>query len=654
LNIISKKLKMPLNKVISGLLFFITSIWLNPGLRAQSILEIWEIQGVGAVSLYTGQWVESRDNIVVATKYDGFFLQTPMDRSDQDPRTSDGIFVYTGGHPEVQVGDRVDIRGFIGEQNTLTQFESGSDISILSSGGDLPPPVLLDANFPDSFPSDPPALEQVEGMRVRFEGIASGPTNLFGEFAATATGRRAFREPGILYPGLPGLPVWDGNPEIFWVDPDGAGAPDNRLITPNTTFAATGVMTFQFEKYTLFPELYTLRAAPPGQQVRERRAGEFTVGSLNAFLLLKSEPGYQRKLNKLAKYIVGFMGAPDILALQEVESPEVLTDLIAQIRQEDNALSYTSHFESGPEYVNVSYLTSSRIVVESVEQLGRFERASVGGLLHNRPPLCLNARLGNDGPGLQLLNVHIRSRLGIEEADSAFVRRKRYEQALSIARMVQERQGNNLMVLGDFNAYPFTDGYVDVVNQIAGLPAGEALFPHQEIVNPPLRNLTAEMDSAQRYSYIRDGNAQLLDHCLAGEMAGLRIEGLQFSRGNADAPFLQRETEETALGSSDHDGFVVFLQTDRSVAAPPALSLPGVDVQYTNPMRAGATISVENTGGKSIEMCLFSSGGVPLQEWEVMEQSRQRYALPENLAPGAYLLIFRDEGRQASYKLVIF
>ena len=62
-------------------------------------LEIWEIQGDGPATPYDGQVVISRDNVVTALAADGFFMQTPPDRSDGNVDTSDGVFVYTGAAP---------------------------------------------------------------------------------------------------------------------------------------------------------------------------------------------------------------------------------------------------------------------------------------------------------------------------------------------------------------------------------------------------------------------------------------------------------------------------------------------------------------------------------------------------------------------------
>ena len=63
--------------------------------------------------------------MVTALGTNGFFIQTPTDRSDGDVDTSDGIFVFTGGAPSVSVGDLVDVTGNVDEFFGLTEL-SGS------------------------------------------------------------------------------------------------------------------------------------------------------------------------------------------------------------------------------------------------------------------------------------------------------------------------------------------------------------------------------------------------------------------------------------------------------------------------------------------------------------------------------------------------
>ena len=59
------------------------------------------------------------------------------------------------------------------------------------------------------------------------------------------------------------------------------------------------------------------------------------------------------------------------------------------------------------------------------------------------------------------------------------------------------------------------------------------------------------------------GSVQVLDHGLLNEPALTWCGGLVYGRGNADAPAELRNNGTGPVGSSDHDGFVVRLFTDR-------------------------------------------------------------------------------------------
>ena len=104
------------------------------------------------------------------------------------------------------------------------------------------------------------------------------------EVFVTAASSRTFREPGIESPGLPDLPVWDGNPEVFELDPDKLGLP-NQIIPAGSSFKATGVIGFEFGDYELWPSYLAVTEAPLPRPVRHRRWFETTVGSLNLFRL---------------------------------------------------------------------------------------------------------------------------------------------------------------------------------------------------------------------------------------------------------------------------------------------------------------------------------------------------------------------------------
>jgi hypothetical protein len=210
--------------------------------------------------------------------------------------------------------------------------------------------------------------------------------------------------------------------------------------------------------------------------------------------------------------------------------------------------------------------------VESVEQFGKDDLFDFGGSsapLNDRPPLVLRAAYIGNGAEfpITVINAHQRSLSGIEGNDGARVREKRHQQALRLSQFIDTLQdtepGVRLIVLGDFNAFEFSDGYVDVMGQITGNldPAG-ALLAATDEVSADLVNHTLNLPAAERYSFVFDGTAQSLDHALTSQRLDPWLRGVQHSRGNADAPEAFASDPSTPLRTSDHDGTVVFLTVD--------------------------------------------------------------------------------------------
>lgn len=562
--------------------------------------EIYEIQGDGAASPFVGQLIRSVDNVVTAVSPNGFFMQTPASRSDGNVDTSDGIFVFTGGAPAVSVGDQVDVTARVQEFFDFTEFGGDPVVQVDGSGLALPPPVVFDATVPSPDPAAPScALEYecYEGMLVSVaDGTVTGPNQHFGsdpvaEVHVTAAAARAFREPGVEFPGLasePAIPVWDGNPEVFELDPDKLGLP-NDIIPAGSRFSAVGVIGFEFGGYELWPASLSVEPLPIPRPVRAPAAGEFTVGSLNLFRLFDDvndapdtntlgEPRddevvpteeYATRRAKFAAYILDVLGAPDILAVQEAEKLGVLEDLAADIEAADPGVRYTAYLEEGNDIgtIDVGFLVRDTVAVDAVTQLGRDEIFDFDmSPLHDRPPLLLEARIaaGEDYP-ISVMVVHNRSLGGIE--DSHRVRLKRLTQAQSIAARVQAMQDANpelrLAIVGDFNAFEFTDGFVDAVGQIAGsFDPEQNLLSGPDLVLPDLLNQVLSIDQDERYSFVFDGSAQVLDHALTSSALDASVRGFEYGRGNADAAEVLVEVASTPVRASDHDGLVLFITTD--------------------------------------------------------------------------------------------
>ncbi|MCP3979617.1 MAG: hypothetical protein GY716_09845, partial [bacterium] len=504
----------------------------------------------------------------------------------------------------VAVGDQVDVTAEVDEFFDTTELTSSPIVSVDSSGNALPAATVFDATRPSTDPLAPSCaieFECYEGMLVSITGgsVCTGNQTFGSDPIAEvfiSAGSRCFRETGVEFPGLsmPPIPTWDGNPETFELDPDRLGLP-NETLAGGSTFDATGVLGFEFSDWELWPTSLSITAATIPRAVPPRRdIIEFTVGSLNLFRLFNDvddpEPDddgsvvstaeYQRRLGKLSLYIRDVLDSPDVLAIQEVERLSVLQDLAAQISTDGGPL-YSAELVEGNDVggIDVGYLVGEFVTVTQVTQLGADELLTFdGSLLHDRPPLLLEAeyfrtlppfgdrtsRGGIDFPFAVMCN-HMRSLNGIDDPDGR-TRQKRLEQAQSIAQKAQDFQAANptvpLIVIGDLNAFEFTDGYVDVVGQIAGdFDPAMNLLSGPDLVDPNLVIWARYVPQNERYSYIFEGNAQVLDHALTSTVAGDFVSRFVYGRGNADAARDLENQEGTALRSSDHDGLVLYLST---------------------------------------------------------------------------------------------
>ena len=592
-------------------------------------LEIAEIQGEGARSPFApatgnapGQVVTTRDNIVTAVASNGFFIQTPDDRPSATlPLASRGLFVFTASVPAVQVGDRVDVTGAVVEFFDFTQISQPDNVSVLASSAALPQALELDAATPSPDPQNLSCgdtnFECFEGMRVRVaNGLVTAPSQSFGtdpvaEAWISTDGARILRGPGEAFPGVngcPSCPVWSGAPEIFEIDPDRFGLLSDPLAA-GTRFTAEGVIGFSFGDYALWPTALQLLSSPTlPRPISAPEPQLLSIGSLNALNLFDDELGparpievcsggreaidrevltpaeYAIKLNKLAVYIIEGLRTPDVLAMQEVESVQTLLDLAGEIDLL-SGVQYSAWLEPSNDVGNINngYLVNeARVAVDSVTQLAGDECLSLDNSpLHDRAPLLLRGRFiaeGNNSP-FAVFNNHLRSLGGI--ATSSRTRLKRHEQAQSTASLIQTLQTAEpdlaILAVGDFNAFQFSDGFVDPLNQIRGLadPAQNLVslenaanpdFDDSNLTDPPLRLALNRLLEAERYSFIFRGVSQVLDHALLDRSAWAFFESLEYARGNADVWTGFESDIDTAARASDHDGFVVRLDPDRLFA----------------------------------------------------------------------------------------
>jgi len=564
-----------------------------------ALAEIFQIQGSGAASSFADQIVTTNDNIVTALAPNGFFIQTPGSRDDNNALTSNGIFVFTGTPrpANIAVGDQVDVTGTVVEFFGLTQFtNTGLVINRDSGGNALPPAVSFGATLPSpvitasscTANADPEIanFECFEGMRVVVPaGIAQAGNQFFAtdrlaEIWAKAGTDRARREPGVPFPGFNGLPasvpLYDGNPELFEVDVDRLGLP-NLAINGGTRFSAEGVIGYEFNDYELWPTRFDVtEAVTLPRPVSVTPVTQISLGTLNLLRLfnpatddnnvtlctgstpptatytaVSTPEEYNRRLSEFASYILTVMRTPELLAVQEIENLAVLTDLADRIRLLSGGdVSYSPYLVEGNDVggIDSGWLVRDGIQATiTAEQVGKNEIQSgttPPSCLHDRPPLKLTIDAGAVGRFV-IFNNHLRSLSGVgdcNQTEPGRICRKRLEQAQSVATMIQAEQAasplTGVVSVGDHNAFEFTDGHVNVIGQIAGVvnPA-EQQVSAATVTNPPLSIRATTLPEAERYTFINVGRElNVLDHFLVSTNLLPLLEPVQIARGNADAP----------------------------------------------------------------------------------------------------------------------
>ena len=266
------------------------------------------------------------------------------------------------------------------------------------------------------------------------------------------------------------------------------------------------------------------------------------------------------------------LGAPDVLAVQEVENLVALQDVANRIHADDPTLAYAAHLMEGNDIggIDVGFLVRDTVRVDSIEQFGKDTIFTFPGAHRRAAQRSAAAR-----PARRIRrrrrgvpdHRHQRAPAVVERhrrpptapASGPSVMRRRCSSRSSSIRCRMPNPGIHLVAIGDFNAFEFTDGYVDVMGQVTGKPdpAG-ALLPATDEISQDLTNQTFNMPADQRYSFVFDGTAQSLDHAITSQALDAFIRGAQHARGNADAPF--------AFADRRHDAAaVVGPRRDRAV-----------------------------------------------------------------------------------------
>ncbi|MGH3035858.1 MAG: Ig-like domain-containing protein [Gaiellaceae bacterium] len=568
-------------------------------------VEISDVQGASHLSPLAGRLVSGLAGVVTAKLGNGFYFQdgTP----DANDATSEAIFVFTSSAPTVNVGDDVRVGGRVAEfrpggstsTNLTTTEITSPSIAVLSTGnglpaatvlgvgGRIPPNMVIEDDATGSVETsgvfDPGQdgidfYESVEAMRVLVnKAVVTGPRNTFGEIPVVGD---ASANAGIdTVRGGVVISADDFNPERIILD-------DTILATPVVNVAdgfttpAVGVMDYSFGNFKLFvtEALTRVDGGLQREATRLPTDHEIVVGTYNVENLDPSDgPAFARH----ADLIVNHLRSPDLIAIEEVQDNDGATDSGTT----DASLSWSMlvtaiQAAGGPAYefrqidpvdnedggqpggnIRVGFLVRTDRGLEFIDRPGGDSTTPTTVVDHpsgprlslspgrvdpqdpawedTRKPLAGEFRMR--GKKVFVIANHFSSKGGDEPLFGRFqpptrsTEVARHAQAQVVNDFVDELlavdRRANVVVLGDINDFEFSET-VDILE--GGV----------------LTTLMDTLPKPERYSYVFEGNSQVLDQIL---VSGNLLGGFPI---DYDPVHVNSEFADQA---SDHDPQVVRL-----------------------------------------------------------------------------------------------
>lgn len=560
-------------------------------------LEIYEIQGASHKSPYEGRNVTDVEGIV--TYVDGankFYMQSQ--NPDNDVKTSDGIEVYMKDHG-VKVGDVVAVNGTVKEYRssirtndlTTTQIE-GTSIEKLKENQTLPKPVILDVDrkIPtDSIDSDGLTVfnpekdaidyyESLEGMLVQvnkpkivspvsYNDLIVIPetmnaTNDFGGLAITST---------------------DYNPERITLNLNDKNlqADAGDWIDGNVV----GTVAYDFGNYVIQTKKEDLpKIEKSGKSVMtdvttiEKEENKMTVAAYN----LENFAVGDKRVTDIGKSIANNLKSPDIVELSEVQDDSGSNDDgVVSAAKSYQAIIDAIRAAGGPTYAYVEVAPENnqdggapggniRVgMLYNTERVALLEGAKAGtakeaveykderltlnpgrinptseAFTKSRKPVAAQFTFKPTGEEVIVIAAHYNSKGGDHQLFgdvqppvlSSEVQRNKIAKVVNdfVADVHNQKPNANVIVAGDLNDFEFS--------QPLKITAGSVLT-----------NMIDKVPAGDRFTYMYQGNSQVLDHIL---ISNRLADSAKVDIVHINSPFTAQ--------ISDHDP--VLVQVDLSAA----------------------------------------------------------------------------------------
>lgn len=323
-----------------------STVVLTAPAHADSV-RIHDVQGSTRISPYAGKQVTDVAGIVTGVRTygssRGFWIQDPD--ADDNPATSEGVFVFTSSTPKVAVGDSVLVSGTVSEyvpggtssgNQSLTEITKPT-VTVVSSGNAVPAATVVDEDsVPDRYTGagDTAANGSLNGLTLRpakyaldyYESLEGMNVQVADARVVTATDpytelwvtvkpwEHRNRRGGTVYGSYDSQNT--GRLQI-----QSLGKPaDFPVANVGDTLAGTtaGPLDYtQFGGYTLVAsELGTLKSGGLKRETtRKQGRGELAVATYNVENLDPSDATFAEH----ASAIVNNLQSPDIVSLEEIQ-----------------------------------------------------------------------------------------------------------------------------------------------------------------------------------------------------------------------------------------------------------------------------------------------------------------------------------------------
>jgi uncharacterized repeat protein (TIGR01451 family) len=565
-------------------------------------LRIYHLQGDGDVSPYLGQDATVQGVVVAdfqaGDEMEGFFMQDAT--GDGDPLTSDGIFVYAT--QVVSTGDWVEVSGAVDEYYNMTQIDTVSAISVISTGNTI---AATSISLPEATDGD---MERYEGMLVTIPHTMTVEQNYFqGRYGQVtlASGGRMYQPTSVYTPtSQAAIDLADENARRLLILDDGSSNQNPGpipYIGANNTLRAgdvveanlTGVLDHgpinssspATTDYRLHPT-----AAVSITRVNARTAaptdvgGSLTVASFNVLNYFNGDglgggfptsrgadtlAEFNRQRDKIITAVLAIDA--DVVGLMEIENDgfgatSAISDLVSGLNDVAGAGAY-AFIDPG-----VAQIGTDEIAVGLIYKPGSVTPAGSAAILDdtfdsdynddkNRPALAQTFVDNATGERFTVVVNHLKSKgsscAGLGDPDTGDGQgncnlTRTSAMTVEVAWLATDPTGSgdpDFLIIGDLNSYAQEDpitvarnaGYTDLLQQYVGPGA---------------------------YSYIFDGESGYLDYALSNSSLASQVTGATEWHINADEPsVIDYNTEyksqdlytSSAYRASDHDPVIVGL-----------------------------------------------------------------------------------------------